>query len=322
MRMGLHRVVLVLVTALFVPLVPAGAQEAGPPLSVPPAKLADALECYPAEGRHEPVLLVHGTTVTAYENWGWNWVPAMNRMGYFVCTVELPNRAMDDIQVASEYVVYAVRAMAERTGRRIDIAGLSQGGLQPRWAVKWWPGIRPLVDDLVTIVATNHGFQGHALCTNGCPPSIWQQLQGSNFLAALNAGDETPGVIDYTSIFSLTDPIVNPQFPESTSALDGASNIYVQDVCPGRPVDHVQSAYDPVVFALALDAFSHRGPGNYRRVDVYNCAQLFMPGIDPAEALVRHALVYAYGFPYAAGVLYPGVEREPDLAPYAREPGE
>lgn len=300
------------------------AAEESPPLRVPAEDLADALSC-PSEFTQtdrEPILLVHGTTVTADENWSWNYLPALARDGFDACTVDLPDRAMVDIQISSEYVVFAVREIASRTGRRVDLAGVSQGGLEPRWAIKWWPDIRPLVDDLVMIVTPNHGFDGtETLCVDGCPPSIWQMRTGSNFVGALNAGDETPDdhLISYTSVYSLTDLVVTPQVPESTSTLDGAENIAIQDVCPGRPVDHVQSGYDRVVYALVLDAFSHLGTAKTHRVDKFACTQAFMPGVDPAEALPRHALVYAFGVPMAKGITYPKTSEEPPLAPYARE---
>src|SRR5687768_2141666 len=76
----------------------------GPPLSVPEATLAAALSC-PATfaSAEDPVLLVHGTAVNSEEHWGWNYAAVLPDLGYDVCTVELPDRAMSDIQVASEY---------------------------------------------------------------------------------------------------------------------------------------------------------------------------------------------------------------------------
>ena len=79
------------------------------------------------------------------------------RDGYDVCWVTLPDRSVGDIQVASEYVVHAVRTINARSGRKVDIVGHSQGGLEPRWALRWWPSLLSKVDDLVTLATPNHG---------------------------------------------------------------------------------------------------------------------------------------------------------------------
>jgi putative serine esterase DUF676 len=50
--------------------------------------------------------------------------------------VTLPGTGMGDIQVAGEYVVYAIRTMHAAYGGRIDIVGHSQGGMVPRWALR------------------------------------------------------------------------------------------------------------------------------------------------------------------------------------------
>src|SRR5439155_11557181 len=114
----------------------ARAQSQGPPLSVRSAALRAALHCPArfAHRNHEPVLLVHGTDTDSEEEWGWSYVPALDSLGYDVCTVDLPNYALDDIQVSAEYVVFGVRYMAGNAHRTVDVLGASQGGLEPRWA--------------------------------------------------------------------------------------------------------------------------------------------------------------------------------------------
>ncbi|CAN5465043.1 hypothetical protein BH18ACT1_BH18ACT1_06010 [soil metagenome] len=110
----------------------AACQGGEPALSVPTATLDAALSC-PASftSERQPVLLVHGTFVTPEENWSWNYGRALPARGYDVCTVRLPARATGDIQVASEYVVHAVRRIAAQSGGKVDVLGHSQGGLEP-----------------------------------------------------------------------------------------------------------------------------------------------------------------------------------------------
>jgi len=286
----------------------------GPALQEPEATLAAALSCPGGFGHpdHEPVLLVHGTGATGQLNWGWNYAKVLPAMGYDVCTVDLPNRALDDIQVSSEYVVYAIRTMARTSGRLVDVVGHSQGGLEPRWALKWWPDTRRLVDDDVMLASPNHGVYAADVWPPGvCTAACYQMARTAQFIAALNAGDETPGAVSYTSLYSRTDELVQPT---TTAPMDGAANIAIQDVCPGRPVEHASMAADAAVFALVIDALTHPGPADPARFDPATCSQGTFPGVDPVAGFAELAkeITEARTFPY-----HP-VAGEPPLAPYAR----
>jgi triacylglycerol lipase len=286
----------------------------GPPLQVPPATLAASLNCPGgfSHPEHEPVLLVHGTGATGELNWGWNYAKVLPTMGYDVCMVDLPNRALDDIQVSSEYVVSAIRTMARTSGRMVDVLGHSQGGIEPRWALKWWPDTQRLVDDDVMLASPNHGVYAADVWPPGvCTEACYQMRTTALFMAALNAGDETPGAVSYTSIYSTTDELVQPT---TTASMNGAANIAIQDVCPGRPVEHASMAADAAAFALVMDAFTHPGPTDPGRVDRGVCAQGSFPGIDPLAGFgeLAREFVEARSFPY-----HP-VAGEPPLAPYAR----
>lgn len=140
----------------------------GPGLTVPEAALDGALRCHDAPNPNEdrePALLVHGTTQTGAEAWDWNWsfVPALNAEGVDVCTVDLPDRA--DIQTSAEYTAYAIRVMSERYDSQVDVMEFSQGPLEPRWAVKFWPDVRGSVDEQVGLEPPNQGAAiGKILC--------------------------------------------------------------------------------------------------------------------------------------------------------------
>jgi len=249
---------------------PAGATPGtqDPPLSVDPELLDASLECTsPFDDTREPVLLVHGTFATGNDNWSWNYLPHLTGQGYDVCTVTMPDRSTGDIQVQSEYVVHAVRRMAAMAGgRSIDVLGHSQGGLQPRWMARWYPDTRALVDDIVTL-ATPHNGTAVASFQNLSCAACFQMAPGSAFLAALNAGDPTPGEVDYTSIWTdFVDELVQPQPQASTLAGggDNVANLSVQQVCglPVKPVDHVSIAVDTATRDLVLDAFTEDGPAD------------------------------------------------------------
>ncbi|MGH9021597.1 MAG: esterase/lipase family protein [Acidimicrobiia bacterium] len=290
----------------------------GPALSVPDGLLAEALSCPDGLDGLGPVLLVHGTFATPEENWSWNYQRTLPLSGYAVCTVALPDRALADIQVASEYVVYAVRTMAARTGRQVDIIGHSQGGLEPRWAVRFWPDVRAAVDDLVTIAAPHHGtISADAICAPfGCPPAGLQMRRGSAFLAALNAGDETPGNISYTSVFTRMDELVQPAVPgDETAALDGAVNVAVQDLCPGKVVTHISALFDITTYNVILDALQNPGPADVNRLDAGCIGFPFVSTTDPLGILQGPS----FGLGAVSGSLtHPRSTTEPESAPYAR----
>lgn len=277
---------------------PATASATEPPLATPQATLDAALRC-PAglsDSPGAPVLLVHGTGGSGEEEWNG---PAplasvLTAGGNPACYVELPRYALADIQVAAEYVVAAARTMHARARRPIGLYGHSQGGLLVRWALTYWPSLRPLVSDAVPVAGTLHGTTWgtqqptiSTLCTAaaGCPPAFWQQTIGSRMLDALNTGrDETPGPTAWTTVRSTTDELVQPQTgPRPTSAADGARNIAVQDVCPGREANHVQAAFDSVAIAALLDALAHDGPADPARFAADVCTHRFGAGLDPAQ---------------------------------------
>src|SRR2546428_12349386 len=110
----------------------------GPALEVARAKLRAALRCTPSVSTtaREPILLVPGTTLTPEENFSWNYDRALTALGLPYCTIELPGKAMEDIQVAGEYVVYVLRRMSRFEGhakaRKVQVIGYSQGGMVPR----------------------------------------------------------------------------------------------------------------------------------------------------------------------------------------------
>jgi len=100
------------------------------------------------------------------------------------------------------------------------------GGLNTRWWVKFLGG-SAMVDDWVNLGGPNHGTTAASLCF--WEVSCFEMRAGSSFLTQLNSGDETPGVVQYTTIWSPCDEIVNP---DSSTLLSGATNL--QTWCVGH----------------------------------------------------------------------------------------
>ncbi|GAB2989681.1 lipase family alpha/beta hydrolase [Nocardioides montaniterrae] len=267
----------------------------GPKLSVSASRLNASLTCQgnPA-GRQQGVLLNPATTVTPDQNYSWNYEKAFTAQHRYWCAVTVPFHTTGDIQVAAEYIVHAIRVMHRRTDKRVDILGHSQGGMSLRWALRFWPDTRAMVDDVVGFAGTNHGSTAFGQqCLTGvttCPPAMWQQRAGSAFIKALNSRTETFRGIDYTEIWTHTDEVVTPAGPAATatSALRTGhghiADVATQDVCPANISEHVTlGTSDAVAYALAMDALNHRGPADPARIDRSVCSHLYQPYVDPAD---------------------------------------
>lgn len=297
----------------------------GPPLSVPDDVLDASLRCTEDldDADVDPVLLLSGTTVDPDENFGWNYQPALTGAGIPWCASFAPDANMADIAERGEYVVHAIRTMHERSGRDVAIVGFSQGGMVGRWALRFWPDTRRKVSDVIGLAPSNNGtLDADGICTPDCAPSIWQQRTRAAFIEALNSRQATFDGIDYTVIYTQTDQVVTPQ-PAGSALPHGPGqvrNVAVQEVCPGRPVDHLGlGSFDAVGAALAFDALTHHGPADPERVGRTVCLQAFMPGVDPASFPADNARYHAAVV--TTLVTYPHVPAEPPLACYTRAEG-
>lgn len=289
------------------------------------ADTASALSCPTslAGVTRAPVLLIPGTNLEPKANFDWNYEPALTAAKIPWCAVTLPRYAMGDIQDSAEYVVAALRQMYAAAGRRVSIIGFSQGGMIGRWALKFWPDTRAMVEDLIGLAPSNHGtLSADPLCSASCPAAYWQQRSDAKFTAALNQGPETWAGIDYTVAFTNHDEVVTPNLDARTgsSALrtgDGRiANVLIQSLCPADSSDHLAlGSFDAVGWALALDALTHDGPADPGRIDTAAvCAQPFMPGVDPASFASNYARYVATVAQGAAQADY--VAAEPPLKCY------
>jgi hypothetical protein len=265
----------------------------GPKLTVPQDELEAAFKCPidPTNAATTPIMFVTGTGTSGDQGYliGQD---AFEASGHPVCYVNFPDFMTADIQVSVEYLVYGLRREFEMAGRKVAVFGISQGGLLPRFALTYWPDLRKKVSDVLSAAGTQHGSNIASGCseTNPCPPADWQQLRGSNLLDAVNSQpDETPGAVSYTTVRSLTDQTVQPQGGKHpTSSLAGASNILIQDVCPGRQTTHIGTAVDSVTFGAFVDAIAHggkekKGAAKVSRLPPDVCDHPYATGLDEAQ---------------------------------------
>ncbi len=301
----------------------------GPALRVPQTTLDEALVCEGGRATpgREPILLLPGSSMTPEQSYGWNLIPAFDALGMPFCMLTVPQQTTGDVQVAAEYVVHAVRTLHARSGQRVQIVGWSQGGgPMPRWALRWWPDIRPMVDNLIGIDPPNRGTNigllfGCDIVAIVCPPSSWQQMDSSNFTAAMNSGQMTFPGVHYTVIYNKLSNIVQPNLNGYASALPpgpNVTNIALQDFCGGWATiapDHAVTIGSPATLALVLDTLSHPGVvADPNRVDRRACGQqLGSPYVSAATQLTTIAQIYVTAFRLAP--LY-NVPAEPPLRCY------
>lgn len=178
----------------------------------------------PASGQSaaDPILFVHGWNSSAS---AWN-----TMIDRFVAAGYPRNRMLaitynsnqSNATIANQ-VRDAVASLRASTGAaRVDIVTHSMGGLSSRYYLKNLGGTG-VVDDWVSLGGPNHGTSTAYLCylfSAGCRDMI----PGSGFLDNLNAGDETPGAVNYGTFWSSCDEVINP---DSSTLLSGATNVGV-----------------------------------------------------------------------------------------------
>jgi len=203
-----------------------------------------------------------------------------------------------------------------------------------------WPSARPVVSDFVPVspdlkgstVADFGGILVDGLLTvTPIPQSISQQKSGSNFIKTLNANGGDSAYVPTTAIFSNADEIVMPQIDNAKGSgffLDarnvGVSNTMVQTACPGQAAGgmftHEGMLYNPVAFALAMDAMANPGPGQMSRIDTATvCAQSMAPGLNAADKQATDGTIAIAAANILTYTLTPGKAQvgEPAIKAYA-----
>jgi pimeloyl-ACP methyl ester carboxylesterase len=225
---------------------------------------ANNWSCKADSAHPNPVVLVNGTFKTSYENW-LTLSPALVDAGYCVFSFEYGDLETAPIPDSATELRDFVNAVLGATGaKKVDIVGHSQGGMMPRYYVKFLGGATK-VDDLVGIVPSNHGTSNPLALAAGATvcPSCVDQIAGSDFLRKLNSDPETPVGPDYTAIATKYDEVV---LPYTSAFLDGpgsyVTNVLLQDRCPLDTTEHDQAPKSPLVEQWVLDALGRKGPAD------------------------------------------------------------
>ncbi|MCF2536730.1 esterase/lipase family protein [Streptomyces nigra] len=230
-----------------VAVVPATAAQAAPTAAAPSSGWND-YSCKPSPAHPRPVVLVHGTFANSVDNWLFL-APYLTDRGYCVFSLDygqLPGvpffHALGPIDKSAEQLSAFVDKVLAATGAgKADLVGHSQGGMMPRYYLKFLGGA-PKVNALVGIAPNNHGttlsglanllpyFPGAGDLLNAATPALAQQVAGSDFMKRLNAGGDTVPGVRYTVIATKYDEVVTPY---RTQFLSGSSvkNVLIQDKC-------------------------------------------------------------------------------------------
>ncbi|MGW6059510.1 esterase/lipase family protein [Streptomyces sp. NPDC055189] len=212
--------------------------------------------CKPSAAHPRPVVLVHGTFGNSIDNW-LVLAPYLVRRGYCVYSLDygqLPGvpffNGLGPIDKSAEQLDGFVDKVLASTGAaKADLVGHSQGGMMPRYYLKFLGGAQK-VNALVGLAPDNHGttllgltkllpyFPGieDLLTTN--TPGLADQVAGSPFLTKLNAGGDTVPGVRYTVIATKYDEVVTPYRTQFLNG-PGVRNVIVQDLCPVDVSEHV-----------------------------------------------------------------------------------
>jgi triacylglycerol esterase/lipase EstA (alpha/beta hydrolase family) len=218
--------------------------------------------CTPTAAHPYPVVLVHGT----FENQSmWTLAsPQIKAAGYCVFSLDYGNDATGDIPTsAGQLGTFIDQVLSETGASKVDIVGHSQGGMMPRYWMKFDGGASK-VDDLIGIAPSNHGTTNPLASPAGtfCRACA-QQAAGSAFITNLNSGSDTQAGPSYTVISTRYDEVVTPF---QSQALSGPSsqvtNVVLQNKCPLDLSEHLTIPSDPATIQWALNALGRSGPAD------------------------------------------------------------
>ena len=241
--------------------------------------------CRPSAAHPDPVVLLHGTFATYYEDL--NFLQAdLASKGY--CTFSLTYGAYPQFPLVGGLAPIAdsavqiknyIEQVRSRTGAaKVDIVGHSEGGLLSLYVTKF-EGIASHINRVVALAPPTRGATASGLLTLAQKllpggqaqfdqivktlgfPVFADELTGGTAVVALNNGPIAQPGVTYTILTSRTDELVTPT-ENSFVREPGVTNWYVQDFCPYDPVGHIGEAYDLNVWHLVRNALdpAHAAP--------------------------------------------------------------
>ncbi|MFE1264149.1 esterase/lipase family protein [Streptomyces albogriseolus] len=243
--------------------------------------------CKPSAAHPRPVVLVHGTFGNSVDNW-LGLAPYLKNRGYCVFSLDygqLPGvpffHGLGPVEKSAEQLdAYVDRVRAATGAAEVDLVGHSQGGMMPRYYLKFLGGAAE-VNALIGIAPSNHGttlsgltallpyFPGAEDLLSTATPALADQIAGSAFLTKLNAGGDTVPGVRYTVIATRYDQVVTPY---RSAFLTGPNvrNVVLQDLCAVDLSEHLAiGLIDRIAFHEVANALD---PDRAKRT---TCASVF-----------------------------------------------
>ena len=238
-----HRMLLLLgaLAALVAVSTPANAQTSEPP---PPPEAND--DCT-GDQDPTPVVIVHGTFANRTQA-GSTLSPELENEGYCVFALNYGNCSPggscgrgpieDSARELRRFINQQV--LPESRSGKVSIVGHSQGGLMPRYYIRFLGG-KSKVKDMIGLSPSNHGTDNPFAPPAGelaqCRACEQQFPYKSNFIRRVNQDNDTLGDIDYTQIQTRFDEVVVPYFSAYLADKTGHRQQPAQPA-PERPPHH------------------------------------------------------------------------------------
>ncbi|MFE3958106.1 esterase/lipase family protein [Nocardia sp. NPDC059091] len=257
---------------------------------------ANDWNCKPTAAHPEPVVLLHGSWMNAYDGFAYL-SPKIKTAGFCVYALNFGQEGLlqqgglgalvpgvNGIapmeESAKEVATFIDKVLTSTGAHQVDIIGHSQGGTVADQYLKFDGGAGK-VDQLITFGATHHGTTLDGIATLGrhltdmgfnalgfsqllVGQGLIEQVTGSSFYSTLDAtGDTVPGV-HYTSVATTHDEISTPYNATFLTAGPGATvnNVTLQDNCGIDLSDHLSMMYSPRAASIALHALDPAGHPN------------------------------------------------------------
>ncbi|KZV90583.1 alpha/beta-hydrolase [Exidia glandulosa HHB12029] len=197
-----------------------------------------------------------------------------------------------EMRDSAKEVADFIREVNQKTGKKVDLVGHSEGGVMTIYVPMSQPGIADIVERAVALGPAVHGaqyfgftslwyfggdatrsFVGTVLSTLGCAACDDLATDGKvydDFQAKLGSISQ-PGV-KTTVLMSRSDTLVAPE----TSIIDeaGVRNIYVQDYCAEDKVGHAGLAWDRNVWTIIKNELEEKYDAKIEQCDTTSVLEI------------------------------------------------
>jgi triacylglycerol esterase/lipase EstA (alpha/beta hydrolase family) len=250
------------------------------PFQVPPG--LNDWSCKPSRAHPYPVLLSNGTATDMYLDWS-GFSERLADEGYCVFGTNIPGQINMPVfastgpiaETARATAAFASRVLAVTGAPKLDVVGHSQGGMSPRYWIKYLGGDKQ-IHHLIALAPSNHGtdtqglfhIPGTAELAGTICKACEEQKYDSPFLTDLNSGGETNPKVEYTVVETQYDDLVTPFTSAWLAPAPNVKQVLVQDICREDYTDHFGITFDPNVQQMVLNELDPRHAKNVNCVFV------------------------------------------------------